>query len=284
MFIYDQSGSMKDDSKWSSCKQGIESFFASPSSAGLNASIAFFPQSASTCTTGSYAKPSLAMRPLPDATSFKTNLEAITPDGTTPTLPAVQGAIQYAQEIQAQHGRDGKVAIVLVTDGDPNGCNSTPDNVAAALATVKATIPTYVIGVGKETTKLNTIATGGGTAPAIIVQTGNPNQIATDFEKAINQIKAQALSCEYEMGKPANGATLDVNAVNVVFTPKYGSGPETLTYNKDCAAGTGWHYDDATNPTKINICETSCGTFKADTGGKVDIVFGCTTQGGGPAR
>src|SRR5262249_47405699 len=120
----------------------------------------------------------------------------------------------------------------------------------------------------------------GGTAPAIIVHANNPTQIATDFENAINQIKGQALSCEYAMAMPPSGAMLDINAVNVVFTPTSGNAM-TLTYNKDCAVSTeGWHYDDANHPTKIEICATSCDAFKSNPGGKVDIVFGCQTQGG----
>jgi hypothetical protein len=281
VFMYDRSGSMKNNSKWSSAKSGMESFFADPTTKGLFASLSFFAQpDPDTCAPESYVTPAVAMLPLPDATAFSAAIGAVTPGGVgggTPTLPAAKGAVKLAQNVLAAHAPDGKVAIVLVTDGEPDGCNSTPANVAEELAKVKATIPTYVIGVGSETTNLDTIATGGGTAPATIIQTSNPAQTAQDFTKALQQIKQQALSCEYVLPQPPNGAALDVNAVNVTFTPAQAP-TQTLVYSHDCANSSGWHYDDVKAPTKIIICPTSCGSFQSSSG-KVDIVFGCQTSG-----
>jgi len=56
--------------------------------------------------------------------------------------------------------------------------------------------------------------------------------------------------------------------------------PKVLDYNPTCAAGTGWRYDDAKNPTRVLACDATCDAIKTD-GSKVDIVFGCATQATG---
>ncbi len=281
VFMFDRSGSMSHSSKWTSCKDGLESFFGDPKSRGLVASMAFFSQ-ADECNASAYATPTVAMKALPDATTFKTHLEEMRPSGGTPTLPALNGAIQYAQRVRAGLSNGEKVAIVLVTDGDPNDCNSTAQNVGAAAAKVASTIPTYVIGVGPEAKNLNTIAKGGGTSRAIMIATNNPAQITQDLQKAIGNIKMAQLGCDYIMPKPPNGQSIDVNAVNVAFTPGGGKA-QPLTYSKDCSNPNGWHYDDLAAPTKVQMCSGICGALKSDTtGGKIDIVFGCKTQGGVP--
>jgi hypothetical protein len=276
VFMYDRSGSMDDNNKWGSARTAMDSFFGSAAAKNMNASLAFFPQSS--CGVNEYAQPVVPMRALPDP-AFGGALASTAPNGGTPTLPAVQGAIQYAQSIQSGLTNGGKVAVVLVTDGEPSGCGSSPQSVAAAAAVAASTIPTYVIGVGNSLANLNTIAQGGGTKQAILVSDSNPTQTTADLEKALGQIK-NALACEYGIPAPPGGEQLDFNAVNLVFTPTGGQS-DTLTYNKDCTGGVGWHYDNANQPSKILICQSSCDSIKAANGaGKVEIQFGCATKGG----
>jgi len=289
VFMVDKSGSMGGTSmsvKWTPAVAALKDFFADASSANIHASLAFFAQSpgkTAECQVGSYATPAVAMAALPNATSFSAALDANSPAGGTPTLPAEQGAVQYAQTVAAGLTAGEKVAVVLVTDGDPNDCSSTSTNVAAAAATVAGTIKTYVIGVGTETTKLDEIATGGGTAPHIQVNTTSAATTSADLRTAIGKIKAAQLSCDYTLPPPPMGKSIDVNAVNVNYTT--GGMTTTLGYSADCSNAGGWHYDSTTAPTKIIMCPTICTTLQNDTsGGKVDIVFGCSTAvtGGGP--
>ena len=99
------------------------------------------------------------------------------------------------------------------------------------------------------------------------------------MENALGQIK-NALSCEYGIPAPPNGQQLDYNSVNVVYTPTGGQA-DTLTYNKDCQGGAGWHYDDPNKPSRILICQSSCDSIKAASGnGKIELQFGCATKGG----
>ena len=288
IIMFDRSGSMGQLSKWTSCVAGMESFFAAPASNGIFASLQFFRQQNNECAAASYATPAVPVTALPNAAPFTAALTANSPNGGTPTLPALQGAVQYAKTVKAGLTKGEKVAVVLVTDGDPNDCAANPNNAAAAAAevgafaaTVAATIPTYVIGVGPDAANLTAIATGGGTAPPIMVSTTSPAQTTTDILKAINQIKASTLGCDYTLPAPPAGKTLDINAVNVVFTPGGGGTPVTLPYSANCADPTGWHFDSTTAPTKVVMCTGRCSTLQADTtGGKIDIEFGCVSPGG----
>jgi hypothetical protein len=205
-------------------------------------------------------------------------MNGFSPGGGTPTLPALTGAIQYAQSVQ-KASPGNKVAAVLVTDGEPNDCNSSVNAVASEASSAASTIPTFVIGIGNAG-NLDAIAQAGGTNKATIVSTNSPQQTAQDFQKALNAIRGLTLACEYQIPPPPQGQTFDESKVNVVYTPA-NSGPQTLTYNQSCTGGTGWHYDDVKNPQKIILCQSTCDSVQQKSG-KIDIVLGCATNGGIP--
>ena len=285
VFMVDKSGSMGDENgtnvlatKWNPAVAALKDFFADPTSANIHASLAFFSAPNNACSAGSYATPTVAMTTLP-STAFAAPLTAQSPGGNTPTLPAMQGAVQYAQTIAAGLTGGEKVAIVLVTDGDPNdNCKtaSTTTNTANAAAAVAATIKTYVVGVGNGAVNLDQIATGGGTAPHIQVNTTSAATTSSDLRTAIGKIKKSQLTCDYALPPPPAGKTIDVNAVNVNYTT--GGATKTLPYSAACADPGGWHYDSVTTPTKIIMCPSICTTLQGDTvGGKIDIIFGCGT-------
>jgi hypothetical protein len=291
--MYDRSGSMDDSvggglTKWEACKSALEGFFASPSSAGIHASLTFFGTDAdptkSDCSSSSYVTPQVEMQALPDANTFSSQLDATKPSTDTPTLAAIQGAIQYAQTIKPTDG--GKVAVVLVTDGDPEGCSgNSVSAVAKEAAAVADAIPTYVVGIGSSLSNMQAMAAGGGTK-AILVDTTSPTQVTTDLQNALGTIAASQLGCEYGFPAPPAGQTLNVDAVNVDYTPASGA-QTTLSYSADCSDTNGWHYDNNQNPTQVVMCSSICDTLKKDTGGKVDIIFGCTTtarDGGLPVK
>jgi hypothetical protein len=272
--MFDKSGSMAESSKWPSCTQGMEAFFEDPASKGLSASLQFFPQLplGVECTVSSYSKPEVAMQPLP-TTAFASAFQINKPGYGTPTLPALTGAIQYAQS------QTTKSAVVLVTDGYPNDCASSVANVASeAAAGFAAGIPTFVIGLG-STTNLDAIAQAGGTKQATIVSTTSAQQTEQDFQTALATIRGLVLACDYAIPPLPPNTTLD--QVNVLYTPTNGS-PITLTYDQNCAAPNEWRYDDPKSPTKIELCPQTCGAVQSDASGKIEIVFGCSTQGGVP--
>lgn len=56
--------------------------------------------------------------------------------------------------------------------------------------------------------------------------------------------------------------------------PRRGHRPE--------AGDAGWHYDAPSAPARILLCTQSCNEVLGNAQGKIDIIFGCKTQGGAP--
>lgn len=300
VFIYDKSGSMGDTTtgfdpnvKWNPVNTGMKSFFTDPYSATVRASLQFFPQNDDTIQTTcqfNYATPQVALSVANDPL-FESALDTTKPSGGTPTLPALQGAIAYAQQIATQRP-DEKTAVVLVTDGEPGFWDSTqkafvpgcPNNdithVAAAAQAAKAANPsisTYVIGVGPSLDKLNAVAAAGGTNAAIMVDVSDPTQTKTKIEQALATIRQQEVSCDFSIPPAPQGQELDPFAVNVVLEKADGS-QTVVGYSKDCSIANGWRYDNPAAPTRISLCSSACDAARTSTQGKVSIAFGCKTQ------
>jgi hypothetical protein len=212
---------------------------------------------------------------------FQANIDATTTAQVqgTPTLGALTGAFAFAKTVATDKASKdgGRVAVVLVTDGDPSGCSSSVDNVSALAATNKDAFPTYVIGVGSQLTSLDKVAAAGGTGKAYIVSTTDPTATSTQLNSALGSIRSANLGCEYALPPTTNGEAFDPAKVNVVRTSTAGAGA-TLAYDKDCAAD-GWHYDDPTNPTKIELCASACTALQGDGSAGLDIQVGCVTKG-----
>ena len=296
VFMYDKSGSMGDPAeggdpniKWIPLSTGMGAFFTDPQSGGINASLQFFPAPGDLTTTcgAPYATPKVALTA--QTAQLVTTINATQPQGGTPTLPALQGAVTYAAQIASQHPSD-KTAIVLVTDGLPGfyqngqqieGCtNNDVAHVAAAAAAAyaaKPSVPTYVIGVGPALDNLNAIAVAGGTAHAYMVSVSDPTSTKNDLLAALNTVRAATVSCDFDMPAAPDGQQIDVNHVNVAYIT---NNQETvLTYSADCSNASGWHYDNITAPTRIEMCPTSCSQIQADRSGQLKIAFGCQTKG-----
>ena len=299
VIMYDKSGSMGDPAeggdpkaKWIPVNTGMKAFFADPASSGYNASLQFFPAPGdmqTTCGAG-YDHPLVPLTSLASSAPLAGALDSASPQGGTPTLPALQGAIKYAQQTIAARPEE-KTVVVLVTDGEPGlyvngqmvpGCaNNDIGHVAAAAQdafTAATSVPTYVIGVGSSLTKLDAIAAAGGTSKAFIISVTDPTQTRGDLQKAFEAIRSQVkVSCNFSVPAAPAGQQLDKDHINVGFTA--GGGTETpLVYSKDCSAQNGWRYDDPAAPTQIELCPASCGAAQGDPNGKLKVAVGCKTN------
>ncbi len=257
------------DLRWNPAKDALLSFFGDASSSNLKAALNFFPKGNDATMCGSSYNQASALVTLP-SNGLQPALDGEFPSGSTPTLPALSGALENATALSSSGDR---AVVVLVTDGRPNGCGSTPENVAAKAKSYAGKILTYVVGVGLDATEnqnLDLIAAGGGTSQAIRVSTGNTK---VELVNALNTIRTKVGSCSYTIPSPPSGETIDYNAVNVSI------GSSALTYSKDCATGTGWHYDDPAAPKRIDLCEASCEASKGQAA-NVSLAFGCATKGG----
>jgi hypothetical protein len=265
--MFDDSGSMIP--WWASVTQAFTQFLNAPESTGIGVGLQFFGTS---CDVATYATPKVPIAVLPGNAQPITAAFPILPFETTPTDPALRGAVQYARTWQTGHA-DHKVVVLLVTDGEPNECSSTLASVTQIAADGfggNPSIPTYVLGLGLSLTNLHQIAMAGGTNQAFIV---DPNS-GTALAQAMNQIRGSALPCDYAL--PKN--TTDPRKVNVDFTPNGGT-TTRLVYVGDAASCDpvkgGWYYDNAQMPSRIIVCSQTCDTFRKDPNGRVDIVLGC---------
>lgn len=233
------------------------------------------------CTASDYATPDVEIAALPGvASAISNSMSTHGPSTSTPTSAALQGAIDHSKSWSQSH--QGHVVIdVLATDGDPTECDTNMTNIEAiASAGVSGTpkVLTFVIGVGSSLGNLNGIAQAGGTNQAFIVDTTqNTNQ---QFLDALNQIRGAALGCSYNVPQP-DGGTVDFSQVNVQYTPGNGGAAETIPAVSGASAcpssGDAWYYDNASAPTTIILCPSTCNTVSQDNSGEVDILTGCQT-------
>jgi hypothetical protein len=275
-------------------KGALQQFVRLPESNGLGIGIQYFGLNNDSCNVADYARPAVPIAPLPgNAQAIINSLNGQRPRGATPLSAAVQGAVDHARMWAGSSGHT--VAVVLVTDGQPNRCGaSTVDEVATAAATgLMGGIRTYVIGISVPDNSMypcgydgadngtpdaiHTIARAGGTDQAVVVQTGG--NAAQQFLQAILKIKERsAVPCTYQIPPSSTGRPLDFSKVNVNYTP--GQGPPSNIFGVGTAdkcdpSVPGWFYDNPQNPTSIQLCPGTCDSVSADSGAKVKIVYGC---------
>jgi hypothetical protein len=325
--MQDQSGSMSDmvsegGTKWQAVTNALTAFVQQPGLTGISMGIQYFglPPGGSqvcpvtcvtdadcgacapcfidiclgaaggtdSCNPSDYAMPEVEIAPLPGVgTAIINSLAQHSPSTSTPTGPALQGALQHAQAWAQAH--PGHVTIaVLATDGEPNECTPVDQASIAALAAAALaatpSIKTFTIGtfasadIPSGPDLLNAIAAAGGTMQAFNIDTTmNVNQAFLD---ALNAIRGTALGCQYTIPTPTMG-TPDFSKVNVQYTPGGGTPMDLLQYPDAAhcpASGGGWYYDNNTAPTQIELCPSTCTTVSADAMGKINILLGCQTK------
>jgi len=236
--------------RWDPVSAALVAFFQNPGAEGLAASLEFFPQGGDpkgpdtgACSINQYANPSVLLQSLDDPTAAQllaTRIESTTPAGGTPTLPALQGALQYARQTMVDNPGSTAV-VVLVTDGMPGvariadgtyynekcfcfgqpGCpdqDEIPYVAQAAQAGATEGIPTYVIGMGEvEPGPLDTIAAAGGTERAFIVELGDPAVTQEQLTAALGSVRGVQAPCNIQIPPPPEGESFDKLKVNVEF-------------------------------------------------------------------
>lgn len=307
----DSNNSCGANSRWAvGLRPALEGFVKSPDSRGIGFGMQRFPPPgscntvtynppAACCALSSYSAPAVAIAPLDD---WLTNPTGHTNDlldewaswtmvGGTPTSSALGGAIERARA-QALANPTHKVVVILATDGDPtfcpgNGAEFSQDSQNAAISAAQTgfagspSIETYVIGVGPgaSAARLHQIARAGqgitdtSINPAYIVATGNP----TALLNAMNDIRRQALPCEFALPKPSEGA-MDPDTTELTYDPNDGGSVEVWPRTQSACptdGSDGWYYDSATAPTKIVLCPDTCVRLTGNLFGKVSFDFDC---------
>ncbi len=208
------------------------------------------------------------------------DVATLNPNPQTPTSAALQGAADWATTYEGTH-QDEKTVIVLITDGEPAGCDTNAQNIANIAATAEmAGIDTYVIGLGGlNSTALNQIAAAGGTKTAFTVSaTSNSTD---ELLQELVAIQGQALKCQLDVPKAdMSGKEIDPNFINVAWQ----TGPMGMTTSTDlgfvsgmdkCGSDKDWYFDNPTAPTQIILCPAACDAITADQTASIAIAADC---------
>jgi hypothetical protein len=297
--MMDSSGSMMNvdpgqtASRWDLLRAALPIFLSNPTNAGMMVGLDFFPEAGPgpggntnanpSCNVADYSMANVPIAMLPglnnaqiDAVTAAVNGRMV--QGSTPTTPALTGALTVARDWQMAHP-DRSLNVVLLSDGEPTMCMPNSIETASALARMFATgtppIKTYVLGIGPFLNNLNQIAQGGGTGMAYLVDMGG----AAALVAALAAIRQSTLSCDYKI--PTLDGGLDLKKINVsTRVGPTGMHAEILQVADaiSCGTGPGWFFDNAVNPTKITLCPGTCGPLQVTDGSELQVLIGCPTR------
>jgi hypothetical protein len=274
--------------RWQAMRTALEQLAQSPQAASLRAGIGFFNATGrindqADCNPDLYATPAVPIGTLAQVGGdFLAAIDARSPGGFTPLVPAVQGALRYATSWATQNPTRG-AAVVLVTDGYPTQCDPLVGEASRAAAAALAGTPsvrTFIIGIGGVgRVNLDNYARAGGTGQPFIVSDTN---VVGNFVDTVLNIAASNLACDFSLPTPPAGQQLLPDRVQVTYAPARTGVPEEVprvNSASDCAGAQhgGWYYDSNQNPTKIFVCPCTCARFQA---GRVDVRFGCRPRFG----
>jgi hypothetical protein len=276
VMLLDRSGSMGSKSavraqKWTPVTDAIAAFATDTASAGMNASLTFFPDANNSCGAV-YGTPNVSRAALPSP-AIVTAIAATNPTGSgTPLRSALQGVIAQAAAQRAAFPEE-RTVIVVATDGQPSGCgisSSTTEvtNIAGDVKAVASLSPTYVIGVGSSLGSLNAIAVAGNTTAAKIVSTGNAATTAQEFLATLQAIRTESVACDAKIPVPPDGRAVDANRVNVKL------GAIDIAYSADCSSS-GWRFDDVAQPQRVVLCPATCSAGRQGASG-LEVAFMCS--------
>jgi hypothetical protein len=257
------------------------------------------------CNGGPYATPLVDMTPLPvDANHVLVRtISDETFQGGLGTH--IEGAIRGISAYTLNHDKTiaapaGRTTIgILMTDGDPNGCNENVDQlaqlVAQHLSASNGAVKMFFIGeTGATLSNLEAYAVQGGAAPHMDfcgngptpchywdVGDGQPAAFASAMASIVRQATvSHPLPCTFKIPPPPSGQRLDPALVNVnLIQGVNATGIYKVDSSGACDAKSGgWYYDDPGAPSEILLCPTSCSAVSGATGATVQVEFGCTSQ------
>ncbi len=328
-FAFDVSGSMghydhpnwwhDPEAKWLPVRQATQAFFEDASSSGISASMGLFPAQTAKCEAETYGAPEVTMKELP-STAFASAFDAYEAEvgdplaggawrGGTPTLAAFSGTSDYLDQFRTADPT-AKVAVVMVTDGLPQGCSSQANDIGSITTAVGnlyeggSGVRTYVIGIENPTaapaelpaydgwnnwgcgagnsspcdppdtlSALNGVAAAGGTTEAFLIDTGDPEATKANFRAAIDAIRTQAVSCELSIPPhPIPGRAFDKDKIDVSYTVD--SASTRLDYDPTCQESGTWRYADD-EASLIELCPDTCDLIRSTPGADLNVDFLC---------
>jgi hypothetical protein len=292
--------------RWDLTSQALTLFFQDAMAADLNVGLRFFPDDVPGCTgfmgmnmglncdVATCAVP-LVQPAVLTADAAPTDaheaalVAAVTasvppgpeipnPNPATPTSAALGGAAQWATMYQAMHP-DEQAVIVLITDGEPQGCDMNANNIAqiAADAYMTSGVLTYAVGLtGSSEAQLNQLAMAGGTNNAYFVADGGT--ATQDLLAALLAIRGMPIACDFPLPTAtAGGQVIDPALINVNYTLGGAADIELGLVGgaAECADKQAWYYDNPADPMRIMLCPAACASVTNDPSVQIKILAGC---------
>ncbi len=311
-FTFDVSASMGShfqpfysrELKWEPVVAATKAFFADSTSAGVSATMTFFPNDQASlvtsaggggqaggaigggggdgsCDAAGYEVPDVGLTELP-SDAFGTAIDAVTPLGDddwrlgTPTGPALEGTIASIEAMRAAEP-NARYVIVLVTDGEPALCSAEQDdmaNVAGIVEAVADEIPTYVIGLGNPVTPDEPDPpTDGIDNLHTIAEAGgtgtafliDTNDPAKTTADFRNVIDSiRENSFACALEIPAPPEGEEFDGTQVNVNYSNEMGETPFVYDPTCTEQFAWYYDNPDAPSVIHMCESVCNDIKSD--------------------
>lgn len=248
------------------------------------------------CNGDLYATPLVPLTPLPMAASHPL-IQAISDEQFQGGFGThIEGALLGIADYTANNQTPGREMIgVLMTDGDPNGCEEDIDTLRGIVAEHLAAsgVRTFIIGMeGATNANLEAMAIAGGAEPHTDWCAGGPSPchywnvgdgsgdaIASALQAIIGQ--AAPLPCELDVAslEPPAGEVLDFGKVNVTLTDREGTSTTIgqVPSGAACPADQlAWYYDNPDAPQAIHLCPNACETVTgAASGSQLAVVLGC---------
>lgn len=279
--------------RWDVLTSAMSALATSPEAQVIGASITFFSITggsleAPNCDPNLYAVPVVPLGLLSETgPQIVSAMQALTPAGLTPTVPALMGAFKYAMAEKQKDSTREKV-VVMISDGYPTQCAqkapSDVANVIAEAASAPVPVRTFIIGIGSPTSmssakfNLQNYARSGATGkpPFVLDEAAGAEAVQQQLVSTLLNISNSPLACEYAISPPSSDWVIDPNEVMFTYKPNSGVLQEIpkVTGRSTCdrSPNGGWYFDDPVSPTKITVCPCSCANFGA---GSASVVYGC---------
>ena len=272
-------------SRWEGIRAGLEAFMDRPEAVASYLGLQFFGHDLGggdtvNCNPSIYSEPAV-----PDW-----SLPAVAPDvvaaldevgdqlgGPTPTVPALEGAMEYNQLIQ--YTTAGPSIVLLVTGALPTQCQDHASVAeladVAGQALANDMIFTFVIGLGPGLEALHDVAEAGGTDAAYLIESGD---LAVQFQDALLRLIAPEwpFACQIEIPLVADPTRqIDPDLAELVIYPYRGEPQEIprVASSEACADSPngGWFYDQMPYPERVLLCPCSCRSDVVT----LEMRFGC---------
>ena len=174
IIVLDRSGSMTGE-KWTKSVAALNQVFGDAAYSELSVALNVFPDASvgnadsEQCDHALYNPPQVALETLQlNGPLLSSTLANLTPDGQSAIYPALRGSIEFAR-LHKQINPLRNVSVVLITDGQPNQCETDIFSFAALAANAfnEVEVRTYVIALsGSDVSDQDLIALAGGTSEA----------------------------------------------------------------------------------------------------------------------